>query len=56
MCDRLLFIVGRVMSSVLVNDQLDVLFLTVLISCFYMFRATSARHQDDQLVSIHHLV
>ena len=40
----------------LVNDQLDALFLNVFISCLYMFRATSANHQEDQLVSIHHLV
>ena len=39
-----------------VNDQIDALFLNVFISCFYMFRATSAHHQEDQLVSIHHLV
>jgi hypothetical protein len=40
----------------LVIDQLDALLLNVFISCLYMFRATSAHHQEDQLVSIHHLV
>jgi hypothetical protein len=44
------------LDVILVIDQLDVLFLTVFISCLYMFRATSANHQEDQLVSIHHLV
>ena len=39
-----------------VNDHLDALFLNVFISCLYMFRATSALHQEDQLVSLHHLV
>jgi hypothetical protein len=41
---------------ILVNDQLDALFLNVFISCLYMFRATSARHQEGQIVLIHHLV
>jgi hypothetical protein len=40
----------------LVNDQLDALFLSVFISCLNMFPATSAHHQEDQLVAIHHLV
>jgi hypothetical protein len=44
------------LDVILVNDQLDALFLNVFISCLYMFRATSAHHQEDQLVSIHHLV
>ena len=39
-----------------VNDQLDALFLNVFVSCLYMFRATSAHHQEDQIVLIHHLV
>jgi hypothetical protein len=30
----------------LVNDQLDALFLNAFISCLYMFRATSAHHQE----------
>jgi arginyl-tRNA--protein-N-Asp/Glu arginylyltransferase len=48
----------RVIRVILVNDQLEALFLNVFISCLYMFRATSAHHQEDQLVSIrvHHLV
>jgi hypothetical protein len=41
---------------ILVNDQPDAHFLNVFISCLYLFRATSAHHQEDQLVSIHHLV
>jgi hypothetical protein len=41
---------------ILVNDQLDALFLNVFISCFYMFRATSAHHQEGKIVLIHHLV
>jgi hypothetical protein len=41
--------------EILVNDQLDAHFLNVFISCLYMFRATSAHHQEGQLVS-HHLV
>ena len=43
-------------NPILVNDQLDALFLNVFISCLYMFRATSAYHQEDQLLLIHHLV
>jgi hypothetical protein len=38
------------------NDQLDALFLNVFISCLCMFRATSAHHQEGQLILIHHLV
>jgi hypothetical protein len=41
---------------ILVNEQLDALFLNVFISCLYMFRATSAHHQEGQIVLIHHLV
>jgi hypothetical protein len=44
------------LDVILVNDQLVALFLSVFISCLYMFRATSAHHQEDQLVSINHLV
>ena len=44
------------LDVILVNDQLDALFLNVFISCLYMFRATSAHHQEDQVVLIHHLV
>ena len=40
----------------LVNDRLDALFINVFISCLYMFRATRAHHQEDQLVLIHQLV
>ena len=41
---------------ILVNDQLDALFLNVFISCLYTFRATSAHYQEDRIVLIHHLV
>ena len=41
---------------ILDNNQLDAVFLNVFISCLYMFRATSAHHQEDQIVLIHHLV
>jgi hypothetical protein len=44
------------LDVILFNDQLDALFFNVFISCLCMFRATSAHHQEDQLVSIHHLV
>jgi hypothetical protein len=44
------------LDVILVNDQLDALFLNVFISCLYMFRATSAHHQEDKSVLIHHLV
>jgi hypothetical protein len=40
---------------ILVNDQLDALFLSVFISCLYMFRATNAHHQEGQIVLIHNL-
>jgi hypothetical protein len=41
---------------ILGNDQLEALFLNVFILRLYMFRAASARHQEDQIVLIHHLV
>jgi hypothetical protein len=44
------------LDVILVNDQLDTLFLNVFISGLYMYRATSAHHQDSQIVLIHHLV
>jgi hypothetical protein len=44
------------LDVILVNDQIDALFLNVFVSRLYMFRATSAHHQEDQLLSIHHLV
>jgi hypothetical protein len=44
------------LDVILVSDQVDALFFNVFISCLYMFQATSAHHQEDQLVSIHHLV
>jgi hypothetical protein len=44
------------LDVILVNDQLDALFFNVFISCLYMFRATSAHHQEGQLVLIHNLV
>ena len=44
------------LDVILVNDQLDALFLIVFISCLYMFRATNAHHQEDQVALIHHLV
>jgi hypothetical protein len=45
-----------VCEVILVNGQLDALFLNVFISCLYMFRATRAHHQEDQLAFIHYLV
>jgi hypothetical protein len=44
------------LDVILVNDQLDALFLNVFISRLYKFRATSAHHQEGQIVLIHHLV
>jgi hypothetical protein len=41
------------LDVILVNDQLDALFLNVFIPCLYIFRATSAHHQEGQLVLIH---
>jgi hypothetical protein len=38
---------AKKLSVILVNDQIDVLFLNVFISCLYMFPATSAHHQED---------
>ena len=37
------------LDVILINDQLDSLFLNVFISCLYMFRATSAHHQEVQV-------
>jgi hypothetical protein len=36
------------LEVILVNDQLDALFLNVFISRLYMLRATIAHHQEDQ--------
>jgi hypothetical protein len=44
------------LDVILGNDQLDALFLNVFVLCLYMFRATSAHHQEGQIVLIHHLV
>ena len=44
------------LEAILDNNQRIALFLNVFISCLYMFRATSAHHQQGQLVSVHHLV
>ena len=44
------------LEEILVNDQFDALFFSMFISCLYMFRATSAHHQEDKLVLTHHLV
>jgi hypothetical protein len=44
------------LDVILVSEQLDAHFLNVFISRLYMFRVTSAHHQEDQLVKIHHLV
>jgi hypothetical protein len=44
------------LDVILVNGLLDALFLNVFILCLYMFRATSAHHQEGQIVLIHHLV
>ena len=43
------------LEVILDNNQLNALFLSMLISCLYMFRATSAHHQEDQIVLIYHL-
>jgi hypothetical protein len=51
-----IFLLTVHLDIILVNDQLDLQFFIVFISCLYMFQATSAHHQEDQLVSIHHLV
>jgi hypothetical protein len=42
--------------KILVNDQLEALFLNVFILCLYMFRAASAHHQEGQIILIHYLV
>jgi hypothetical protein len=56
-CFREFYILLTVhLDAILVNYQLDALFLNVFISCLYMFRAKSAHHQEGQLVLIHHLV
>jgi hypothetical protein len=39
-------------NPVLVNDQLDALFSGDFISRLYMFQATSAHHQEDQIVTV----
>jgi hypothetical protein len=44
------------LDVILVNDQRAALFPNIFISCLYMFRATSAHHQEGQIVLIHHLV
>ena len=44
------------LEVILYNNQLNALFLNVFILCLYMFRATSAHRQEDQIVLIHHLV
>ena len=44
------------LNKILVNDHIDALFLNVFISCLDVFRATSAYHQEDQVVLIRHLV
>jgi hypothetical protein len=36
----------KVKEVILVNDQIDALFVNVFISCLHMFRATSAHHQE----------
>ena len=53
---QILYFVDLHLEAILVNDQPDALFLNMFISCLYMFRATSAHHQEDQVVLIHHLV
>ena len=45
--------VTQISPVILVNDQLDALFLNVFISFLYMFRATNAHHQEVQVVLIH---
>jgi hypothetical protein len=41
------------LDVILGNDQLDALFLNVLILRLYMFRAASAHRQEGQIVLIH---
>jgi hypothetical protein len=50
-CSRQFYILLTVhLDLILVNDQLDAIFLNVFISCLYMFRATSPHHhQEDQI-------
>ena len=47
---------NEITCSILDNNQLNVLFLNVFISCLYMFPAASAHHQEEQIVLIHRLV
>jgi hypothetical protein len=44
------------LGVILVNNQLDALFFSVLISLLYMFRATQCSSSGESIVSIHHLV
>ena len=44
------------LEVILDNNQHNALFLNVFISYLYMFRATSAHHQEDQIVLMRHLV
>ena len=52
-CNARMLLLTDILAILKGNDQIDTLFLNVFISCLYMFRATSAHHQEDQLVSIH---
>jgi hypothetical protein len=40
------------LDVILVNDELDALFLNVFILCLYIFREASAHHQEGQIVLI----
>ena len=44
------------LEAILDDNHLGAVFLNVFISCLYMFGATSAHHQEDQILLIHHLV
>jgi len=47
----------KYIEIILVNNQIDQLFsMYLFISLLYMFRQPSAHHQENQIVSIHHLV
>ena len=40
------------LEAILDNNQLDALFLNAFNSCLYMFWATSAHHQEDQIDNV----
>jgi hypothetical protein len=56
MAENVWKISGKRELLILGSDQLDARFLNVFILRLYMLRAASARHQEGQIVLIHHLV